>query len=946
MADTTIVDAPGDELTSAGDVTPRAENEAPAAPDDLSLADLTTTHPPTDSAAGDDAESAPADTESNHEQQQEAAPEGKTAAAKAKVASTVKSAATKTNGAATGVKKILNSGTFGAGKSTSSKPTPASASASTTAKSATAGTAPPPKSAMASSTTKPAAPTSAAASARRASVVPSKTSAPPIKPSLSASSSSKPTTASSTTTARGSVVSPSGTAANGAKPSGGASAAARPRASVSEGVKRAPMTARQSLSATTKPPVSGAPKPSTSTARAPPTKAAAVGTKTRTGASITSIKEALEDLQAKLRETTESLESKTGTATELEAQVGELKASLAAALAEVETKGIFHGGIDGGQARLRLEHQEGSSALQSIQEDLEAAKTATTAQKDLIEGLQAQIHLESLQSSQSGDPEAAAAAAAEHETLLKTQADLSAIEAEFQAFKAEQAQTLEEAQVRLQAAEGKAAHAEVLEAQLVELRAEKEDAVAKLSEIEVEILELKESQETIEDERAKTAAKIASLEQELSQAAIDNALAKEAEYLSQADGVKVSHETELKAISEAHAQTTSQLEALNVEMEAAIATHQAATDEHTRRLGEAEEGYVKKQTELSDEIRRITEELEGQEAQYNAKVDAVKAEHDKLLQEAFERAKAEASDIHQQDLQALRSESGSTMDQVRAAHESALENLKADHASALESTVGGLEKQISKLNLELKATQEDLAKAKANVDIARSEVESLTAQHEEARAALSAIPQVSPQHVEEVSRLTNELGVAKDDLQAVTEMLTLTKASLQEMSNNHSTELEEAAKRRAEEVTKLRGAHDEEVNTLVTTKSELLTRLSDLEGELATLRATIDSGAAPKSNGAVAAPQSPGITKEELQRLHEAHNLKVGDLQAEHEKALKALADELEAAATKVDGLNAEVARKAMEIQYLESDQDEQTERITRLQEDLEALKLKAGTAE
>lgn len=30
---------------------------------------------------------------------------------------------------------------------------------------------------------------------------------------------------------------------------------------------------------------------------------------------------------------------------------------------------------------------------------------------------------------------------------------------------------------------------------------------------------------------------------------------------------------------------------------------------------------------------------QGQEAQYNAKVDVVKAEHETLLQEAFERAK-------------------------------------------------------------------------------------------------------------------------------------------------------------------------------------------------------------------------------------------------------------------------------------------------------------------
>jgi predicted nucleic acid-binding Zn-ribbon protein len=151
---------------------------------------------------------------------------------------------------------------------------------------------------------------------------------------------------------------------------------------------------------------------------------------------------------------------------------------------------------------------------------------------------------------------------------------------------------------------------------LKDLRAEKEDAVAKLSEIEVEVLELKESQETVEDDRAKTAARIAALEKELSDAvaatqqAIDNALAKEAEHVSQADGLKASHESELKAITDAHTETTSQLEKLKAELEAALATHQAATEEHGRKLGEAEDGYVKKQTELSDEIRRITTELE------------------------------------------------------------------------------------------------------------------------------------------------------------------------------------------------------------------------------------------------------------------------------------------------------------------------------------------------
>ncbi|KAJ7492753.1 hypothetical protein FB451DRAFT_1219483 [Mycena latifolia] len=896
MADTLVepTAGPTDELNShpSIDPTPHAEHEAPAA-DDLALADLSV-NPPTDSVAVDDSAIAPEDSET-----QDAAPEGeslgKVAAAKAKLASSVKSAGAKSNGAATGVKKPPMS---------SSKPTA----------------------------------TSAATPARRASVVPTKPSAPPMtKPSLSSSSSSKPTTASTTATARG-VVSPVGSTANG-KPA--ASAAARPRASVSEGVKRAPLTARQSLSATTKPPSAGSKPPAatSSATRAPAAKTSTVAPKARASASIASIKEvqedtkALEDLQTKLQEATDSLVAKTEAATELEGQVEELKTSLASALAEVEAKGSTAAELTDAKAasesqlkeatealaKLHLEHQEGTSTLESIQADVRLEIRVTSvliSSKRRSSQLEAEIstskeHLESLQASESGATnEAALAAAVEHEALLKAQADFSQIEVELQALKAAHTQTLEEAQAKLEAAESKAALAESLEGQLKELRAEKEDAVSKLSEIEVEVLELKESQETAEDEQQELSQALAATQQ-----AIDNALTKEAEYTSQAEGTKASHEGEIKAISESHAQTTSQLEALKAELETALATHHTATEEHTRQLGEAEEGYLKKQAELSDEIRRITTELEGQEAQYNAKVDGVKAEHDKLLQDAFERAKAEASDLHQQDLQALRAESSSTMQQVAAAHESSLQDLKAEHASVLESTVGGLEKQISKLNLELKATQDDLAKAKANVVELRSEVESLTAQRDEARAALAAAPEISPQHAEEVTRLTNELGVAKDDLQAVSEMLNLTKASLEEMSNNHATELEEAAKGRAEEVTKLRAAHDEEITALVAQKSELLTKVSDLEGDFATLKASIDTeAAAPKPNG-------NGITKEELQRMHEAHNLKVHDMQAEHEKAIKALKDELEASETKADGLNAE---------YLETDHDEQQEHITR----------------
>jgi DNA repair exonuclease SbcCD ATPase subunit len=257
----------------------------------------------------------------------------------------------------------------------------------------------------------------------------------------------------------------------------------------------------------------------------------------------------------------------------------------------------------------------------------------------------------------------------------------------------------------------------------------------------------------------------------------------------------------------------------------------------------------------------------------------------------------------------------------------------AEHADALESKTKELEKKLSSQNLELKATQDDLSKAKASLNASRIEVENLIAQRDEARAeaAAAAAGPAPPDHSAEIEALTKQLANSKDDQVALVEQLSLTKASLTDMSDNHMKELEQAAQGRAEEVTKLRTAHEEEVTALAQQKSEMLLKLSDLEGELATLKASIgtESAASLKSNGA-AHPSSPGVTKEELQRMYEAHNLKLHDIQAEHERDLKALKDGLEASVTKSEELQQEVARKAMEIQYLEQENEDSQDQITR----------------
>ena len=263
-----------------------------------------------------------------------------------------------------------------------------------------------------------------------------------------------------------------------------------------------------------------------------------------------------------------------------------------------------------------------------------------------------------------------------------------------------------------------------------------------------------------------------------------------------------------------------------------------------------------------------------------------------------------------------------------------MEELKADHRSALESERNSLNKQIDKLTLELKVTQDDFSKTKAALEILNSETDSLSKQLDEARALIDAVPTLTPEHAQEIARLTKELANSKDDFAAVTDVLNLTKSSISEMSDKHARELEEGAKSRADEIIKLKSAHVSEVADLAALKSDAMMKISDLEGELAIVKATLaaQQSVVPKNvNGSThTQSQEHMVTKEELTKMHEAHNLKIYDLQAEHEKALNALREEAEVAKFRVGELEQDIGRKAMEIQYLEQEQDESQEQISR----------------
>lgn len=869
------------------------------------------------------------------------------------------------------VKKIINSGTFGTG---SVKPASLRASVSgTIVIPKPAPSAPSLKKAVSSAPAPPAARPAVTSSTtnRRTSIVPTAKSGviPTPKPSLSASVNGK--LGQDNQAIRAAVVSPTGSTASTKAASGN-----RPRASVSEAVKKAPLLSRPNAT-TTKPITSSKPPPSSRLAGTP-----TLTKPTKPTGSISSIREVKEDgkavveLQNDLREMADTLQSKTDAVVALEAQVEALRSTLQTAHAEVElkssitseledAKNTFQAQLENVQIKLK-DQQEVNELLQT---ELANANTTSLQQRELVDKLNARVEtleaqiasahadLETLQASHlTAASDTEKSVQTERVAFLKVQSELQALVEATQSLKAEHQIELQNAQNSITELESRVAQLTRLEAQVTALNLEKEENAGKVSELEVEVLELKEAQDELEDNRERLQAKLRAVEENLANSsatiklATEEAASKEAEHLSQLNELKTSHEEQLKLASMKHEEVVASLGSLQSKLEAALSAQElaakellAAQDSHSSHTKEIEEARVLQKAQLSEEMEVIKRELEGQEATYQSKLEDAKRQHENLLQEAFERAKKEAGEAHGQELQTLREGSNATIEQIQKANQISLENLKAEHASVLESEVKDLIKQVNTLTLDLKATQDDLSKAKSALETSCSEVEILTTQIEEARTAAELSPPISPEAASEIARLTQELVVAKDDLAAATDMLGLTKASLTEMSDNHGKELEEAAKSRAEEVIKLRAGHDAEVASLATQKSDLLIRLSDLEGELATTRATLDAEEpAPKSNGNGAShAQTSGVTKEELQRMHEAHNLKIYDLEAQHEKALKTIREELEARHAKVDELQLEVDRKTMEIQYLEQEQDESQEQVTRLNEDIETMKEK-----
>jgi len=230
--------------------------------------------------------------------------------------------------------------------------------------------------------------------------------------------------------------------------------------------------------------------------------------------------------------------------------------------------------------------------------------------------------LEALHAEHAKNSDIIAAAEVDQQSLVKTRENLEAIKAETAALKAAQDEALEAANAKISALEREASRAEALATEIATLRTEKEETSNKLTELEVEILELKDTQASAEEEGERGKAQINALCDEVTAAAaatekaVQEATAKETAAAEHLEKVKTQHEEAIAVVLKEIKKLTEQLHASQADVDelrnnlgAAKEAAASAAEEHARQLAEAEEAHQARLDEQTAELERISAEL-------------------------------------------------------------------------------------------------------------------------------------------------------------------------------------------------------------------------------------------------------------------------------------------------------------------------------------------------
>lgn len=212
-------------------------------------------------------------------------------------------------------------------------------------------------------------------------------------------------------------------------------------------------------------------------------------------------------------------------------------------------------------------------------------------------------------------------------------------------------------------------------------------------------------------------------------------------------------------------------------------------------------------------------------------------------------------------------------------------------------------------------------------------------QLEDAKEAIKAASEGANAALEAQIKLARaEAEQGKDDLATFQKMLAESQeafaADIEGTKAAHKRELDELAAGHSGALSKAQATHEEGLAKVNTERANLRSELEDereaKERALALVQDLNDKLAAAAVPAPAPKPAVTGVSKEELEKLHQAHNATLVSLEADHAKALQGLKDSLAEKEAAVESAEAETSRKAMEISYMAADKEETDSEVER----------------
>ncbi|WVO14957.1 hypothetical protein L204_102598 [Cryptococcus depauperatus] len=282
--------------------------------------------------------------------------------------------------------------------------------------------------------------------------------------------------------------------------------------------------------------------------------------------------------------------------------------------------------------------------------------------------------------------------------------------------------------------------------------------------------------------------------------------------------------------------------------------------------------------EKEKNMEQIIENLEKKIEQSNAESEAKYAV-------AFENAKQTANQEHQQELASIRKDLAATHSQLQAAHQSELDSLKASHATTLSSLGSDHNTAINTLELSLKAANAQIEQDKAKLEEILEEKDHIEEEVRrlkgEAENAKKLDKDGDSEVEEELKRVKAELQHVSDELTGAKEVAEMNKAHFEQtlfaMQQQQQEDAAGSAEQKAEESAQLKNKYETQMENLRGQIKNLRIELEDERVEKNSLVAKLAASTrTPPTSPSTKKPSSPSIT-----RLHEAHNLKVSELENE-----------------------------------------------------------------